>query len=383
MGMVVRTNMGALNAARNLNKNSNKVNDSLEKLSSGFKINKASDDASGLAISEKMKAQIKSLDTASANCEDGISMIQTTEGYLSEVHDMLNRMVELCQKSANGTYENAKSADGTVAADADEGVIYNGTTSTANAGTTNTVNNAGTDRDALQAEMNQLCAEVDRIASTANFNNVKLFNGDLDNTAYNKLAAGDLTAAAATVGAGYQGTGSTAVAANTGTGLTLQIGETSTSGDKLTVNVMRLNTDTLFSNICDYANSDGEKNVCIDVNANNTIKDLTGATVTGYTIDISGQKRASAAGEALRSVINKVSQQRADLGAMQNRLDHTVNNLNTASENITSANSRIRDTDMAKEMTKYTQNNVLSQAAQAMLAQANAKPQQVLQLLQG
>jgi flagellin len=382
MGMVVRTNFGAMNATKNMNKNSSKLTSSLEKLSSGFSINKAADDASGLAISEKMKAQIKSLDTASANCEDGVSMIQTTEGYLSEVHDMLNRMVELCEKSANGTCETAESDDGSGTLDADAGVIYNGSHAAGgtddNTGTAGAVN-AGTDRDALQAEMNQLCAEVDRIASTANFNNVKLFSGDLDAKAYNKLQSTDLVANAD--GTGYTGAGTDAVAADTGTGLTLQIGETSTTGDKLTVNVMRLNTDTLFNDICSYENADGDSDVCLDVNNNNTIKDLSG-DVTGYTIDISGQKRASAAGEALRSVINTVSQQRADLGAMQNRLDYTVNNLNTASENITSANSRIRDTDMAKEMTKYTQSNVLTQAAQAMLAQANAQPQQVLQLLQ-
>jgi len=551
MGMVVRTNYSALNATRHLNKNSAGLANSLEKLASGFKINKSADDASGLAISEKMKAQIKALDTASANCEDGISMIQTTEGYLAEVHDMLNRMVEISEKSANGTYE----------------TVVGG----ANAGT---IGNAGTDRNALQAEMDQLCAEIDRIAATANFNNVKLFSGDLatkesakitsltgtearfaadatddiedalgdgataasitvdekfglsgtleatiddatdqltislkddkgktiasqtvagaDNTTYTltgdlegisvKTGTGvaDLADATATLGtitqhdvlqttdmdgtfgataigvisgiAGlgkdtegsvitldttdtgtitvsvgdktYTATGLTATAAgeihtltdaasgdtievtttgaltnanangkvklgeeidagsartvaqDKGDGLTLQIGETSNAADKLTVGVDRLHTDTLFSEITDYANSDGSKDVRLAVNDSNTVKGT-----TGYTIDISGQQRASAAAEAIRGVINKVSTQRAALGAMQNRLDYTVNNLNTASENVTAANSRIRDTDMAKEMTKYTQMNVLAQAAQAMLAQANLQPQSVLQLL--
>lgn len=466
MGMVVRTNYSALNATRHLNKNAAGLSGSLEKLASGFKINKSADDASGLAISEKMKAQIKALDTASANCEDGISMIQTTEGYLTEVHDMLNRMVELSEKSANGTYETKSGS------------------SDPNAGT---VGDAGTDRDALQAEMNQLCAEVDRIAATANFNNVKLFNGDLTTEGYNKIGslaktaavAGTFTASAdaaaigndavttvtsvpdslkstngaitgtlsATVanashettvtlnvgGKAYTATvtldgsdkttataidlvngsdkinitfaagkattdltGSvnlgtvagavpasdglqeaTTTAATAGTGLTLQIGETSNAADKLTVSVDRLHTDTLFQGLTATANSDGVKGVCLATNTANTVKG-----VTGYTVDISGQQRASAAAEALRSVINDVSSQRASLGAMQNRLDYTVNNLNTASENVTSANSRIRDTDMAKEMTKYTQMNVLSQAAQAMLAQANQQPSSVLQLLQ-
>ena len=557
MGMVVRTNYSALNATRHLNKNSAGLANSLEKLASGFKINKSADDASGLAISEKMKAQIKALDTASANCEDGISMIQTTEGYLAEVHDMLNRMVELSEKSANGTYETVEGG--------------------ANAGT---IGNAGTDRNALQSEMDQLCAEIDRIAATANFNNVKLFSGDLatkesakitsltgtearfaadatddiedalgdgataasitvdekfglsgtleatiddatdqltislkddkgktiasqtvagaDNTTY--TLTGDLEGISVTTGTGvadladatatlgtitqhdvlqpldmtstgtfgaastgvitgiaglgadtegsvitlsataesdtitvavgdktYTTTAATGTAAGVtvihtltdansgdtievtttgaladlatvtgnvklgdeidsgsartvaqdkGDGLTLQIGETSNAADKLTVGVDRLHTDTLFSEITDYANSDGSKDVRLAVNDSNTVKGT-----TGYTIDISGQQRASAAAEAIRGVINKVSTQRASLGAMQNRLDYTVNNLNTASENVTAANSRIRDTDMAKEMTKYTQMNVLAQAAQAMLAQANLQPQSVLQLL--
>ena len=471
MGMVVRTNYSALNATRHLNKNSAGLANSLEKLASGFKINKSADDASGLAISEKMKAQIKALDTASANCEDGISMIQTTEGYLAEVHDMLNRMVELSEKSANGTYETTTNEAGK--ADPNAG----------------TYKNAGTDRNALQAEMDQLCAEIDRIAATANFNNVKLFNGDLSTKAYNSISglndsptAGTFTAAAKGTGAGQSGqeginvtavagellnsngvisgalslgtaTGDTGAMTNTltltvdgtsysgtinvtdagnvvrgaqtavtltasegntvtislddaatiagsltagtvdgvldvgqeaatataqeaGAGLTLQIGETSNTADKLTVSVNRLHTDTLFQGITSYANGDGAQNVRLAINESNTVQG-----VTGYTIDISGQKKASAAAEALRSVINDVSTQRAALGAMQNRLDYTVNNLNTASENVTAANSRIRDTDMAKEMTKYTQMNVLAQAAQAMLAQANLQPQSVLQLL--
>ena len=460
MGMVVRTNYSALNATRHLNKNSAGLANSLEKLASGFKINKSADDASGLAISEKMKAQIKALDTASANCEDGISMIQTTEGYLAEVHDMLNRMVELSEKSANGTYETTTNEAGK--ADPNAG----------------TYKNAGTDRNALQAEMDQLCAEIDRIAATANFNNVKLFNGDLSTQGYDSISgvndtavAGELTAAtdtgnaniavdsvagellnsngsisgtlsavdngnntatisltvngstytneAITLTTGKLATGvqtltsgtdtikitiasntgiadvtgsltlgtvtgaldagqeaATATEQEAGAGLTLQIGETSNTADKLTVSVNRLHTDTLFQGITSYANGDGAQNVRLAINESNTVQG-----VTGYTIDISGQKKASAAAEALRSVINDVSTQRAALGAMQNRLDYTVNNLNTASENVTAANSRIRDTDMAKEMTKYTQMNVLAQAAQAMLAQANSQPQSVLQLL--
>jgi len=147
MGMVVRTNMGAINATRNLNKNQKGQMGSLEKLASGFKINRAADDASGLSISEKMKAQIKALNTASENAANGQDMISTAEGYLNEVHDMLNRMVELAMKSANGTFETAN--------------LTGGVNTTANSGA---VYGAGTDRNALQSEMNQLCAEIDRIA---------------------------------------------------------------------------------------------------------------------------------------------------------------------------------------------------------------------------
>ena len=169
MGMVVRSNIAAMNANRNLNKNNNTVSKSLEKLSSGFKINRAGDDASGLAISEKMKAQIKALDTASANCEDGISLIQTAEGYLGEIHDQLNRMVELAEKSANGINE-----DSTLRGSGAYGIgkLADGKS---------TGNLAGTDRAALQAEMDQLAAEIDRIAITANFNGNKLFNGAMEN----------------------------------------------------------------------------------------------------------------------------------------------------------------------------------------------------------
>jgi flagellin len=362
MGMVVRTNIAAMNANRNLNKNNNAVGKSLEKLSSGFKINRAGDDASGLAISEKMKAQIKALDTASANCEDGISLIQTAEGYMSEVHDMLNRMVELAEKSANGINEDSGK-------DADKAY-----------GTTDGVNNAGTDRGALQAEMDQLCSEIDRIAITANFNGNKLFNGAMDANSTSIINDDGSN----------KGSG--------GQALTLQIGETSNKADKLAVNIAKMSTDALFNGlekvvVKDAANATVVTGILIkngNAGANKTMATQTGTTgvgslsanVNGKTINISDQNCASAAADSIRDVIDKVSAQRADLGGMQNRLEYTVNNLNTSSENMNSANSRIRDTDMAKEMMKYTSQNVLTQAAQSMLAQANTKTQNVLQLLQ-
>ena len=311
MGMVVRTNMGAINANNALTKNNSTVNKNIEKLSSGMRINRAADDASGLAISEKMKRQIKALDTATANAEDGISLIQTAEGYMGEIHDMLNRMVELAGKSANGTYA---MPTGTAA--------YSATDPT----------QAGTDRAALQKEMDQLCVEIDRIASTANFNGNKLLNGSIS-----------------------------------ATGIELQIGETSTKQDTLTMKIDDFRTNSLLSGVgAKIANG----------------SDDPGKITDAQTINISVQASAMSAVEDLTKIIDKVSLQRADLGAKQNRLEYTVNNLTTTSENISAANSRIRDTDMAKEMMNYTKMNVLTQAAQAMLAQANQQPQSVLQLLQ-
>jgi flagellin len=319
----------------------------MQKLASGFKINSAADDASGLAISEKMKNQIKALDTAKDNCEDGANLIQTAEGYMAETHDILTRMTELAEKAANGVLK-------------DE------------------------DRNALQDEMDQLCAEIDRVASTANFNGHKLMDGSLGST--NAIG---LTSSATS---GNQYTYSSAAGAS---GLRLQIGESSTSADKLQVQINSFHTDTLFSNVSGF------------VNKTNDSSDFTGLAATGGTrgnyvgsgsnvhggsnasmyqsaisIDITDKDKASAAADAIRLVSSYVSDERGKLGAQQNRLDHTVNTLATASENTQAANSRIRDTDMAKEMMAYTSKNVIAQAAQSMLAQANSQPQNVLSLLQ-
>lgn len=366
MGMVVRTNMGAINANRNLGKNSKTNSKSLEKLASGFKINRAGDDASGLAISEKMKAQIKALGTASDNCEDGISLVQTAEGYMTEIHDMLNRMVELAEKSANGINEDS----GKTGANA-----YGTDASSAQ--------NAGTDRAALQAEMDQLCAEIDRIAMTANFNGNKLLNGALDANGTTILKEDGNTEAKA------------------GSVMTFQIGETANKGDKLCLNIKSMATDSLFASInkdIKIIPKDGSEakdgklvvengaalnsSTSVDPTKASQSKGTASANKDGLTINISDQAYASKAAECIRDVIDNVSLQRAQLGATQNRLDYTINNLDTAKENMESANSRIRDTDMAEEMMKYTQSNVLTQAAQAMLAQANTQPQNVLQLLQ-
>ena len=275
--MRIQHNIMAMNAYRNYNNNTSALSKNLEKLSSGYKINRAGDDAAGLAISEKMRAQITGLDKAQDNAKDGISLVQTAEGALTEVHDMLNRMVELATQSANGTYDT-------------------------------------TDREKLQAEVGQLIDEIDRIAESTNFNGIDLLNGDL------------------------AGTG----------GLTLQIGDTAATFNQLTVTV-----DDMHAN-------------ALGVDA----------------IDISDQGDAQNAIDTIKDAIDRVSTTRGTLGALQNRLDHTINNLSVTEENIQDAESTIRDTDVAEEMMAYTKNNILIQSAQAMLAQANQVPQGVLQLLQ-
>lgn len=388
MSMVVRTNTMALNANNALNKNNSTVAGNLEKLSTGFKINRAADDASGLAISEKMKAQIKALDTASKNAEDGASLIKTAEGYMGEVHDMLNRIVELAEKSANGTYETK------------EGVSAKGETYTEN-GNEAATSLTGIDRQALQDEVNQLSAEIDRIASTANFNGLKIMDGSMDTKASERLKATVGTADSVTNGTIT--TGSVTLAADTnakGAALRLQIGETSTSNDRLNVNIKSFKTEYLFAEIAgsNTTETSGEGGSATTTTKTTAAVGDDGAMLVarndkngshgvsensaGLTLNISNQTSAAKVAEKVRDVINNVSAQRAELGAMENRIDYTINNLTTASENITDANSRIRDTDMAKTMMQYTQGNTLTQAAQAMLAQANQAPSQVLQLLQ-
>ena len=276
--MRIQHNIMAMNAYRNYNNNTSALSKNLEKLSSGYKINRAGDDAAGLAISEKMRAQITGLNKAQDNANDGISLVQTAEGALSEVHDMLNRMVELATQSANGTY-------------------------------------AEFDREQLQKEVEQLGAEIDRIAASANFNGQKLFDGSL----------------------------SVASVA-----LTLQIGDTADTFNQLAI----------------------------------TLGNMNSAALAIGTINIETATGAAAAISFIQSAINAVSDVRGKLGAVQNRLEHTVNNLSVMEENIQNAESRIRDTDVADEMMAYTKNNILIQSAQAMLAQANAVPQGVWQPLQ-
>ncbi|WP_066892501.1 flagellin N-terminal helical domain-containing protein [Clostridium nigeriense] len=269
--MIINHNMNALNAHRNMTGNTTTAGKSMEKLSSGLRINRAGDDAAGLAISEKMRGQIRGLDQAGRNSQDSISLIQTAEGALNETHSILQRMRELAVQGANDT-------------------------------------NVTVDRSAIKAEIDQLSSEITRISSQTEFNEQKL----LDNTFAGKQ---------------FQ------VGANKGQTISLSISGMSATSLK----VDSLAVDTV-------------------ANANTAISSIS-------------------------SAITKVSTERSKLGALQNRLEHTINNLGTASENLTAAESRVRDVDMAKEMMTFSKNNILQQAAQAMLAQANQQPQGVLQLL--
>lgn len=295
--MRIQHNIMAMNSYRNFNNNTSALSSNLEKLSSGYRINRAGDDAAGLAISEKMRAQITGLDAAQKNVNDGISLVKTAEGALQEVQDMLNRMVYLAEQSANGTYDD------------------------------------DVDRIALQDEVTALIDEIDRIAESTNFNGQDLLEGSLKTTVAND---GTVTG-----------------------GLTLQIGDTNESHNQLVVGINSMKSADIGT-----LGNDG----------------AIAASVAD--IDIREQGDAQDAIDTIKDAINMVSAQRGKLGAIQNRLEHTGKNLSVMEENIQNAESTIRDTDIADEMTAYTKNNILLQSAQAMLAQANQVPQGVLQLLQ-
>ena len=290
--MVIQHNIAANNAYRNLSSNATNSQKNLEKLSSGYRINRSADDAAGLAISEQMRSKINGLDQATSNANDAIGLIQTAEGALTETHSMLQRMVTLATQSANGTYNS-------------------------------------TARGAITAEVTALKEELNRIASTTDYNGVKPLN------------TGNAPGAAA---APAVGGGSPAPAPAAG-GIVVQIGPT--AGETLTIATAKMGSTAL------------------GVNA----------------VDVSTVSKANSAITTINKAINSVSTHRAKLGASQNRLEHTINNLKTTNENMTAAESRIRDTDMAKEMAAFTKNNILNQAAQSMLSQANQQPQGVLSLL--
>ncbi len=280
--MIIQHNISAINSYRNLGINNDALSKNLEKLSSGYKINRAGDDAAGLAISEQMRSQIAGINQAVTNAKDAIGLIQTAEGALTETHSMLNRMITLYTQAANGTYSESA--------------------------TNNTA------RKNIQVEVERLNEEINRIAEQTDFNGIKPLDG------------------------------------KSNMNMTFQIGPSKNeiievAGGDMTAKTSGLGTASLNTNVM---------------------------TVTD----------ANEAIDKINAAINKVSDLRAKFGAAQNRLEHTINSLQVSSENITAAESRIRDTDMADEITKYTKNNILLQAAQSMLSQANATPQGVLSMLQ-
>ena len=274
--MVVQHNMQAMNANRQLGVTTDSQKKVTEKLSSGYKINRAADDAAGLTISEKMRSQIRGLTQASANAQDGISCVQTAEGALTEVHSMLQRMNELAVKAANGT-------------------------------------NTSADRLAIQKEVSALAKEISRVAQSTQFNTLNLLNGSFSE------------------------------------GKILQVGAANVDKQQITIKISAMDASTLGITEVNVADADGD-----------------------------GGKKAIG---IITKAIARVSQQRSDLGAVQNRLEHTIANLDNVVENTTAAESQIRDTDMAKTMVEYTKNNILSQAGTAMLSQANQSTQNVLSLL--
>jgi len=269
--MVVQHNLTAMNTNRQLGITTSAQAKSTEKLSSGYRINRAGDDAAGLTISEKMRSQIRGLNKASDNAQNGISLIQVAEGALNETHSILQRMNELATQAANDT-------------------------------------NTTADRAAIKSEIDSLVSEIDRIQSTTQFNTMNLLDGSF-------------------------------------TGKNLQVG--SLCGQQIAIDIGNMNASSL------------------GVNA----------------LSVSSFESAGAAMEDIQAAISQVSSQRSDLGAIQNRLEHTVANIDTASENTSAAESLIRDTDMASEMVTYSKNNILAQAGQSMLAQANQSNQGVLSLL--
>ncbi len=286
--MRIQHNIPAISSHRNLTNNNSALTKNLEKLSSGYRINRAGDDAAGLAISEKMRAQTTGLAAAQKNAEDGVSLVQTAEGALTEVHSMLNRMVDLAVQSANGTYSSANRAE-------------------------------------MQKEIKALFTEIDRIGQASNFNGTKLFDGSTDS-------------------------------------LKLHVGETGDDFNTITVTLNVMASNSMMA----VASGQTQPSA---VSANTQVNIETAAS-------------AKASISVINAIIDGISSMRSDFGALQNRLEHTINNLSVQNENITAAESRIRDVDMAKEMMAYTKNNILVQASQAMLAQANQVPQGVLQLLQ-
>ena len=408
--MVIQHNLTAMNANRMLNVTTSAQSKSAEKLSSGYKINRAADDAAGLSISEKMRKQIRGLTQASSNAQDGVSAVQTAEGALTEVHSMLQRMNELAVQSANGT-------------------------------------NSQTDRKAIQDEIDQLTSEIDRVSETTKFNETYLLKGDStkaakanfmksdyaikdgtklylegETDADKNLTGNKLKEAIAsgakiyteTAGANKQDKNTTSTLAVKGSDYAYVTKLYDKKGNAVTAEqiIAKKAADGTDAATDGYFTSEGGKGVAVkaadaatfteayDVNgaisfslhvgadsaADNKIEvkieSMSAAGIGVKGLNVSTEDDATAAIDRIAEAVQKVSSQRSTLGAAQNRLEHTIANLDNVVENTTSAESRIRDTDMAQEMVNYSKNNILAQAGQSMLAQANQSNQGVLSLLQ-
>lgn len=384
--MIINHNMNALNAHRNMNVNNTNAGKSMEKLSSGLRINRAGDDAAGLAISEKMRGQIRGLTQSSRNAADGISMIQTAEGALNETTNILQRMRELAVQAGNDT-------------------------------------NTTSDREEIQKEIDALTEEVDRIANNTEFNTQKLLNGNktgkagdevkaavaekkgrfeivLANPIANKdeitidgktikidTAADTANTIKAALNNEYD---VTYVEADKKITLTETVGSYKDTMDVNFKGAKVTPTITQGATKRDRQLSEGKVSVQVGANANQSmsieIGDMRAEALgikseQGKTLSIKTAQEANEAITAFDAALNAVSSQRANLGAVQNRLEYTISNLDNTAENLTSAESTLRDVDMAKEMMEYSKNNILNQAAQAMISQANQQPQNVLQLL--
>jgi flagellin len=374
MGMQINTNVSALNAYRNLASTQNDLSKSLEKLSSGLRINRAADDAAGLAISEGLRSQVNGLNVAARNAQDGISVIQTAEGSLTEVHSILQRMRDLAVQAGNDS-NNAES------------------------------------RAAITKEATQLSAELARIGDSTNFNGIKLLDGSTnlsfqvgaDGDAASRisvnLTSADVSGIAASLTVGAAGS-SFAVATPTSVTGAQQFTVTNTDGSTSTVNVTLGGSYNTVQDVADALNASGSFGSVLSASVNGSnelvVTALNGGTVgvtapgTGLAagtagsagaLDFTNAAGAAAAITTIDAQITAVSSARADLGAIQNRFESAINSLNVSAENLSAAESRIRDTDMASEMVKFTAKNILSQAGTAMLAQANQANQGVLQLL--
>ncbi|MGG3383395.1 flagellin [Heyndrickxia faecalis] len=419
--MIINHNLAALNTLNRLNTATNAQSKAMQKLSSGLRINSAADDAAGLAISEKMRSQIRGLNQATSNAQDASSLAQTAEGALNEITDILQRMRELATQAANDT-------------------------------------NTTDDREQIQKEMNQLTSEINRIGNTTEFNTQKLLDGSktTHSATSAQVASGDIsslfkqqlsslgditvngqdvtltstkqlsgtttafnasalaTALQSDINQVYDGTKNngvqfTVAASADGKGITIT---NKATGLASIVEISGDGASTLGLANASATGTDEGKGLKFQIGANEnqsitlkindmrsvalgisstsadsgftsalTVTDGTNDAEKEHALDVSSADSAAKAITTIDQAIKKVSTERANLGAFENRLDHTVNNLTTSSENLTSAESRIRDVDMAKEMSEQTKQSILAQAAQAMLAQANQQPQQVLQLL--